>query len=523
MRLSRSPYHEGGRDSVLPARVGLVSPERLLTDAMSSQPAQTASLARTTGPDRISRSELISALSFALDLTEGAREGHCLRSCLLGMRLAEAIGLSPEQRSGLFYGLLLKDVGCSSNAARLHQIFGGDERSVKTRFKLVDWTRSPLSREMLQYVWGSVRPGEPLLPRLRQLLFVARKAGNLTEENILLRCDRGATILTKLGMEPIAVETVRCLDEHWNGSGFGWGLRRDEIPIGARIAAVAQHLDVFAAERGIDRAMESLHERSGAWFDPDLVLAAESLYRSCTLWIGARPGASLKLTQALVVELDPRQSGDLAPQDVDTICDAFAEVVDAKSPFTFRHSVRVAEVSESLATTLGLPAERLQTIRRAALLHDIGKLAVPNSILDKPGRLTADEFTLLKSHPGHSARILERVSAFGEISRIAGEHHERLNGSGYPLGLPAEKLGLESRLVSTADVFSALAEDRPYRPPLPLDECLAIMAKIVPTELDPVCFEALQAVGERHASAPATPPAWELQPIAQEGQTVVSA
>ena len=489
---------------------------------MPPQTPKSGDSTTSAGPGSISRSELISALSFALDLTEGAREGHCLRSCLMGMRLAEEIGLTPEQRSGLLYGLLLKDVGCSSNAARLHQIFGGDERSAKNRFKLVDWTQSPLSREMLHYVWGCVRPGEPLLPRLRQLLFVARKAGNLTEENIILRCDRGATILSKLGMEPIAVETVRSLDEHWNGSGFGARLRKHDIPVGARIAAVAQHLDVFAAERGIDTAMRSLRERSGTWFDPEIVLAAESLHRRCTLWIGARPGASLKLTRALVVELDPRRSSDLAPQDIDTICDAFAEVVDAKSPFTFRHSVGVAEVAERIAAVLGLPAERLQIIRRSALLHDIGKLGVPNSILDKPGRLTADELIVVQSHPWHSARILERIGAFRDIARIAGEHHERLDGSGYPQGLTAAELDLESRLISVADVFGALAEDRPYRGPLPPDECLAIMAKSVPGQLDPMCFEALKAAAGRMEPASKPEPRYELLHAVEGGQVTLA-
>ena len=197
------------------------------------------SAAASSADQGISRPELLSALSFALDLTEGAREGHSVRACLLGMRLVEEIGLTPAQRSGLLYGLLLKNVGCSSNAARLHQIFGSDERAVKQRFELVDWWQPSVSFQMLRFVWGSIRPPKPCSHASQHLFELGKRPGNSTQELIQLRCDRGASILSRLGMEGIAVDAVHFLDEHWDGSGYPAGLRTKDIPIGARIAAVA--------------------------------------------------------------------------------------------------------------------------------------------------------------------------------------------------------------------------------------------------------------------------------------------
>jgi len=181
----------------------------------------------------------------------------------------------------------------------------------------------------------------------------------------------------------------------------------------------------------------------------------------------------------------------LAAESIDTICEAFAEVVDAKSSYTYAHSVGVTRAAAGIARELGLDEQRVQLLYRASLLHDLGKLSVPNTILDKPDKLDAAEWSVMKGHALLSEEILGRVSHFGAMARIAGQHHERLDGSGYPFGLSAQDLSLESRVVAVADVYAALSEDRPYRPAIPPAQIFDILRKEAPRKLDADCVEAL--------------------------------
>src|SRR5579871_1593135 len=398
----------------------------------------------------ISLSEVISALSFALDLTEGAVWGHALRSCLLGMRIADEIGLPDEKRRSLYFALLLKDVGWSSNATRMGQI----DRIARI-----------------------VRNG------------VTQQVNHL--EIIGLRCDRGASIVTKLGLGADTAEAVRSLDEHWDGDGYPDSLKGEQISLLARICAVAQHLDVFSAGRGIQTAMNTLVERSGTWFDPELVRVAVSLHRRGTLWANCLSTDSQDDTRLAVLDMDGGRRHRLEAGRIDQICEAFADVVDAKSHFTFRHSMGVADAAYGIARGMGLAPDRVQLVRRAALLHDIGKLSVSNSILDKKTQLNEMEWKAVQQHPGLTRQILERVGPFREMAVIAGEHHEKLDGSGYPNRLLAPELSLESRISAVADVYGALSEDRPYRAGLEFEQINAIMSKLVPRQLDGACFDAL--------------------------------
>ena len=357
----------------------------------------------------LSLSEILSALTFALDLTEGAVPGHALRSCLIGMRLADTIGLPVAQQASLYYALLLKDCGCTSNASRMYQIVGGDDRKAKSAAKLMDWTR-PLKPEArtLKAVWDQVAPGKPLPMRTLRMMRMALTQHRNNRTIIEMRCNRGADIMRRLDMDSDAAAAVRHLDEHWNGSGYPEGLRGEAIPLFARVCALAQNLDVFYTEDGPDASIAVARGRSGTWFDPELVRAAESLHARDALWAHCNP-MDIEATRAAVLDLDPRMQAEPSPERVDRICEAFAEVVDAKSPFTFRHSNGVANVAGEIAAEMGLPLERTRWLRRAALLHDVGKLRIPNSMLEKPGKLTDEEFAVLRLHPGLSRSILERL------------------------------------------------------------------------------------------------------------------
>ncbi len=460
----------------------------------------TLSVARSTSPlperqpsGAVSLAEILSALSFALDLTEGAVPGHALRSCLLGMRLGREVGLDSTRMASLYYALLLKDVGCSSNAARLCQIIGGgDERRVKAGVKLEDWTQPSKPKvSTFRLLWKTVLPHGNAVERAAAIAHIGLTQHRNNKEIITLRCDRGAHILRKLGLGDIAAEAVRGLDEHWDGSGYPDCRTRHDIPIESRILAVAQHLDVFATELGTGKSIEVLRERSGHWFDPEIVRIASSLHANYDLWWSALSETPEGETRARVLELAPEQVNQLEASDVDLICEAFADVVDAKSSFTYRHSMGVTEAAVAIACQLNLSSDRVRLVHRAALLHDLGKLSVPNSILDKQGKLDANEWQIVQGHPRLTREILSRIRRFDQLALIAGAHHEKLDGSGYPDHRMGSSLPLEARIIAVADVYGALTEDRPYRAGLPLEKVIEIMSQDIPAKLDPDCYEAL--------------------------------
>lgn len=247
--------------------------------------------------------------------------------------------------------------------------------------------------------------------------------------------------------------------------------------------------------RGKDAAIEAARKRSGRWFDPELVRAAESLAKRELLWRG------LDQEQAIdhALALEPEERRLLANEEtIENICQAFAEIVDAKSPFTYRHSTGVAQAAMGISRQLALPEEDITFIRRAALLHDVGKLSVSNTILEKPGALTTDEWDVVKLHPHYTFEILRRIPGFEELSNIAAAHHEKLNGSGYYRHWDADQLSLEMRILTVADIFDALAAERPYRDAMPLEKVFGIMRKEAPQAIDARCLDALMM---HHSSA----------------------
>lgn len=441
-----------------------------------------------TGHLELPLSEIVSALSYALDLTEGQAIGHAVRSCIIGMRLAQQLELDADQQAALYYALLLKDMGCSSNAARLHQLFDGDERQIKRDFKTTDWQNRLAG---IAYVSRNAAAGQSLYQRFARLVHIARHGSGGAREMLQTRCERGARIADHLGFSSTTAEAIYSLDEHWNGGGHPQGLSGEKIPILARIVGLSQTFEVFLHARGIESAFEMLVARSGTWFDPQLVSAMKSLRSDRALWDTLlQPGASA--ARALAMRLEPGATILADTARLTRVCEGFASIIDAKSPWTYSHSMGVTAAARGMATVMGLGPERVQLIHHAALLHDLGKLAVPNSILDKPGGLTDAERRVVQDHPAYTERILAKVGAFDQLSFVAGAHHERLDGRGYHQGLSGDKLPLSARILAVADVFDALSAARPYRDAMPTEEALAVMRRDVPESLCAVCFEALE-------------------------------
>ena len=434
---------------------------------------------------------MLSALSFALDMVEGQSQGHIIRTCFIGMALARRLGLTEEQRSALFYALLLKDAGCSSNSAKVTALFDSDDFETKRAFKTVNWSR--LSQAML-YTARNVSPNGTILTKARQLLSVGLQGQRAARELITIRCERGAEISRLIGFPEETAQAIQNLDEHWDGGGHPDGLKGEEIPLLARICGLAQTAEVFYSAYGPEEAGDIARKRRGTWFDPGLIDIFLAEARKGWIWESlSKPDLPKEISR-----LEPEDQALVATEErLDLTARAFARIIDAKSPFTYEHSERVADTATTMSEYMGLPTSEVSDQLRAGLLHDIGKLGISNTILDKPGRLTDEEFAKIKRHPTLSYEILSRVEPFESVLDRAYNHHEKLDGSGYPRGLPGERLDLPTRILTVADIFDALASDRPYRPGMPMEQVLAILNEEGGEKL---CPESVAAVNELASS-----------------------
>jgi HD-GYP domain-containing protein (c-di-GMP phosphodiesterase class II) len=364
-------------------------------------------------------------------------------------------------------------------------LFGVDDLVLKADGKRVDWSRPG---EVLRFV--SRHAGEGVSP-LRRVARVGSVASRLKREGqaiVETRCERGAGVVRQLELPEAAAVAVRELDEHWDGTGQPYGVCGDQISIVGRVGCVAQNAELFLAAGGQTAMRKMLGERRGRWFEPDLADALLAIDASDPIWHELSSGSA------------ERSLADVAPDDIelgaddarlDQIAETFAAIVDAKSPYTARHSHGVALHAGVIGEQLGFSSTVLRDLRRGALLHDLGKLGISNTILDKPGKLDDHEFVLVKSHPVFTEQILARVPAFAPLATAAAAHHERIDGRGYPYGLSGRDLTPYSRVLAVSDVFEALTADRPYRAGMPVDEALAIMRRDAGSHL---CSETLDAL-----------------------------
>ncbi len=450
---------------------------------MAESPAKRALREKPVGKIRLA--ELLGALCHALDLTEGQPEGHCVRCCWIGIHVGREMGLPEARLHDLYYTLLLKDLGCSSNAARICQLYLADDLAFKRDFKEIG---SSLP-QALRFVLSHTGLGAGLAERFRAIITILQNGGEIARELIEVRCHRGADIARRMRFSEAVANGIKNLDEHWDGGGKPEGAKGDEIPLFAQIALLAQIVDVFHTSSGPAEAAGEVRHRSGTWFAPAVVAAFERAAAPPDFWAGLRDEA----LPIKMLALEPAQ--DLQPVDedyLDEIAEAFAQVIDSKSPFTNGHSERVAIFADLIAAELDFTSEERRWLKRAALLHDIGKLGVSNMILDKPGKPNEEEWKSIRMHAVHTETILSRIGAFSDIAAMAAGHHERLDGKGYPKGLTAADLSLETRILSVADIFDALSAERPYRKAMPVGEAFALMEGMVGTAIDGDCFAALR-------------------------------
>lgn len=426
--------------------------------------------------------EVVAALSLATDLGMGQPLNHALRTCVIATRLADAAGLAPPDLPVVYYTGLLRYLGCTADA-QLMSAFAGDEIAARAAFATIDAGRM---REQLGWLVRVAGAGQRP-PRRAAML--ARGLAQHPREIYAAGCEVARRLAERLGL---AAEVQRALHEsfeRWDGKGFPGGLSGDEISAGSRVVAIARDAEVFHRIGGVEAAVEVVRTRAGAAYDP--ALAAAFCRTASDLM--AEPQSAWDA--ALDAEPPPRRH--LSNDGLDATCRAIADFADIKSPWTLGHSTGVAELAEAAAWRLGLGTEAVTQLRRAALVHDLGRVGVPNAIWDRPGPLTPDERERVRLHPYLTERVLAHAPALAPLAAIAALHHERLDGSGYHRACDAASLDIPARVLAAADVYHALTEARPHRPPR-ADAAETVKDEVRAGRLDADAVEAvLGAAGRR--------------------------
>lgn len=444
--------------------------------------------------ESFSFNEILSSFSYALDLTEGQPPGHCIRSCWIGFHIAQQLQLSTSELWDIYYTLLMKDTGCSSNAARICELYGTNDHELKHAFKFVN---NDEFGQLAKFVLANTGKDSNLHQRIKSLLNIVKNGKDIQTELIHTRCTRGAEIARMIGLNETIAEGIFNLDEHFNGNGQPNGLSGHDIPLGSRIALLSQVADVFYVAAGREASIEQVRKRSNTWFDPELVKIFLHVTKDDNFWIGL----SSDNIDELVMDLEPQSIRiEVTEETLDQVSAAFGAIVDAKSPYTAGHSRRVGIYTSSLGKHLGFDDDDVRWLYRGGLLHDLGKLGVSNTLLDKSGNLVDNEWVQMKKHPMFTEEILHRFGPFKRLATITGAHHERMDGKGYYKGLSGDQISLESRIITTADIFDACISDRPYRKGMPLEKVLSIMDDLRGIAIDDRCMDVVHTLGEEWIS-----------------------
>jgi HD-GYP domain-containing protein (c-di-GMP phosphodiesterase class II) len=398
--------------------------------------------------------ELLAALSLGSDLGMGLPMEHVLRQCLISMRLADRVGLDGHDRAVVYYTALLAWVGCHVDAYEQAKWFG-DDLALKADYRDIDFA-NPLAagRFMLTHFGAGLPLGDRAKLGVELLsMGVPRRRAALERH-----CYAAHELAGRLGLgEPVRRSVVQTF-ERWDGKGVPAGAKGEEILTTARIVNLADVVEVFHRIGGTEAAITVARGRSGTQFDPAIV----DLFCPAAADVFAELDAVT--TWGAVIADEPGLTAWLTYAEFDTALEAIADFVDLKSPYTIGHSRGVADLAAAAATECGLPADEVELVRRAGLVHDLGRLGISNGIWDKPGQLTAAESERIRLHPYLTERILALSADLAPLGALAVEHHERLDGSGYPRGLTGNALTLPSRILAVADAYRTRVEPRPHRP-----------------------------------------------------------
>jgi HD-GYP domain-containing protein (c-di-GMP phosphodiesterase class II) len=441
-------------------------------------------------PEPVRLSELVATLSLVSDLGMGRPMERVLRQTVIAMRLAEAAEVDAEVAAAVYYTSLLTWVGCATDTSELAELFG-DETHLYAESHDDDLAGVTMAVFIAKHLgYGSSR-----LRRISMVGSFLATAGRSVQQVMESHCQAASELADRLELGASVCTPLTQAFERWDGKGVPGRVGRDELAPAIRFVHLADNIEAFHHTGGVDAAIEVATKRRATHFDPELVdLFCE---RPDTILDG------LDTFQAWdqVIDLDPRLGEEMTASQLDTALDALGDFADLKSPFRLGHSRGVAELAASAGTTMGLPDGDVAIVRRAAAIHDVGMVGVPSGVWDATEPWTLAQSERARTHPYLAERMFSRVPSLGPIVACAAQHHERLDGSGYPHGLGASALSPASRLLAAADVYHALREARPHRPAHDADRAVAMMKdEVRDGRLDAGAVDAvLRAAGHRSA------------------------
>jgi HD-GYP domain-containing protein (c-di-GMP phosphodiesterase class II) len=416
----------------------------------------------------------VAALSLGIDLGFGQPMEHVLRQCLIALRIADRVGLDEEERSVVYYTALLVNVGCHSDAHEQAKWFGDD-----IALKSGKYDHEQRSVRTAAAAIRMIGRGNTPLHRFRVGLEFALAGRRDVEAMITQHASLARTLAERLGLSAAVQEAVGASYERWDGHGWPGVLEGDAIPIASRLAQVAEYVEVAHRVGGVDSARALARKRAGHQFDPSL---SAVLSRDADAIFGDLDATR---TWDAVIAAEPALRVVLSGEGVDVALRVIADFVDLKSPYTLGHAHAVSELTADAGRQLGLPEEDLVVLRRAGLVHDLGRLGVSNAIWDKRGPLGAGEWERVRMHPYLTERMLHQSASLAPLAGIAVAHRERLDGSGYPRGLSGGAISRSARILGTVDAYRSMREPRPYRPALTSDEAAAeLRAEVRAARLD---------------------------------------
>jgi HD-GYP domain-containing protein (c-di-GMP phosphodiesterase class II) len=404
-------------------------------------------------PDEVRTAEVIGSFCLATDLAMGLPFEHGLQSTLVAMRLAERMGVDPAAAKQTYYGCLLVWAGCTTDAEISSTLFADGA--------LLKYFNPVMFGSPAETLAGIIKAlADPDNPRhIRAVQGAARLPGAVRghQRHIVAMCEVAEMLCERLGMRKDVRDLVRGFTARWDRKGTPRGLGGEQLPVALRILHVATDATFQCLLGGTDHVLRVMRDRSGKAFDPDVVtVLAEGMPDilafddSGSVWaeiLAREPGGMLMLR------------GD----EVERALGAMGDFADLISSYFIGHSAAVAQLAGAAATRLNLPPRDVVAVRRAALIHDLGRVAVGTSVWNKPTALTADEWEHVRLHAYHTERVLSRSPVLTKLGAIAGAHHERLDGSGYHRGVTATSLTMPARLVAVADVYRTMIEPRPHR------------------------------------------------------------
>jgi HD-GYP domain-containing protein (c-di-GMP phosphodiesterase class II) len=422
--------------------------------------------AESPGSERVRTAELIAALCLGTDLGMAFPFEHGLHTTLIAMRLAGRLGVDRETAEQTYYACLLSHAGCTTEAHVAAEVFGG---SLTASLNPVMYGSG---RDVLRALLGALPdPGSPVLMRAAQ---TARRLPRMAREQrpaIAAACEVAGMLADQVGAPSAVPGLLADLTERWDGRGPLHRARGEQIPLPMRIVHVAMDAALQRLLGGEEHVVRLMRERADHAFDPEIAacLVAERTE------ILALDGSASAWDEVLAVEPPPPLM--LERQALARGLAAMGRFADLISPYLAGHSAGVAELAGAAAQRCRVDATGVTAIRRAALLHDLGRVAVHARIWQKPGPLTAAEWEQVRLHAYQTERVLSRSQFLTALSPVAGAHHERLDGSGYHRGAAGAELGFPARLLAAADAYHAMTEPRPHRGPLPPERAAHTLAE----------------------------------------------